>query len=188
MAAKGTTKHADDDKLTDTEKAAAASKASTRQSDPLDPGNEAGNRGNSATIGPGVKSTPTPEEDEEAKARAKQAAETAEIAAGEGSYRQATKVESDAIARGDSVLGKEVVGVQNDQGVMQTARRGMPATEPNLSSATNPALVGNRAVIADTPEAKEAEADHKERVAKDEDLERAPDPGPTVVTDLHGKG
>lgn len=152
--------------------------------DPMDPANQPGNTGNAATMTAGIKTEPTEAEDEEAKAQAKAAGETADELLGEGSYRKASKVEADAIRDGASLLGKEAVVVTDEQGHGVVARRGMTGN-PSRASATNPALMANNAVAsaAEPPEppkpVKPAGKKTDAKTGKDI-LE------PVLVTDLHG--
>lgn len=168
MAAKGTTKsgkYDDDEDVLDKNK----------DIDPADPASQPGNTGNSPSVGPGVKTRPTPEEDEEAKERAKQTNEDINEQLGSG-YRGAAQIEAKAIAEGDSLLGKEAVVVQDDRGHPKVAVRGMPETATQNASATNPALAANDAVPP--PPVDEPSTAEKAKLEKDG----------KVVVPLHGTG
>ena len=117
-----------------------------------DPASQPGSLGKSATLSGGAKKMPTPEEDEEAKARAEDIQRDVDDKLDAGSYRGAARVEAQAIADGVSLLGKEAVVVQDDRGNPVTAVRGIPATAlPSFASATNPNLMQNEVLSDGTP-------------------------------------
>lgn len=183
MAAKGTTYKHDDDE--DQVKMSKADKA-TLIHDPMDPANQPGSTGNAGAPSAGIKRMPSSEEDDAAKEQAAKASLTADDLLGEGSYRKAAQVEAKAITEGASVLGKEAVVTQNDQGTPVVSRRGLDP-EAHKASATNPALVANNAVPlagASTDEVTKVQ-DEADAAAEDKDHKG---PIPAAVTDLHGKG
>lgn len=180
MVAKGTTQEDRDEAAAEKAKAA-AEKTAEKGRDPDDPAGKPGNTGNAATMSGGIRTEPTEAEDEEAKQQAADAAATSDAMLGEGSYRKASQAEAQAIRDGASMLGKEAVVVQNDQGDPVVARRGMsPATRK--ASATNPDLMRNDTVAEIPPEPPKAVAkgDTLKKGAKGEEIKHS--------VPMHGTG
>jgi len=167
----------EEDKKAKAEKAEADKKAGKTkdQVDPLDPAADPGNTGNSPKLGPGVKKTPTPAEDEEAKEKAKSVNDEINEALSSG-YRKAAQLEGEALREGVSTLGKEAIVVQDDDGNPVVGRRGMSSVPGTGASATNPALAANDAIPA--PAAGPADQAELDKLAEE---------GKTVVP-LHGTG
>lgn len=185
MAAKGTTQEERDEAAANKAEAA-AEKTREVGRDPDDPASKPGNTGNSPTLGGGVKTMPTEEEDEAAKQQAADAAATSDAMLGEGSYRKAAQAESQAIRDGASVLGKEAVVVQADDGTPTTARRGMSLVN-HRASATNPDLMANDATAEIPPEPPKPTTGKRKTRGSDDDGSDDDEKAPRVVP-MHGTG